>query len=122
MSHLIIFPHLTVHPITINTHTSITYTSNHLPQSSYLLPHQTPPHKRPPSSLQLPSHISLSHAQDATHSVAVSDVGEDGSTVFPCTYLFKCLPCRKQILDGMLGANLICFQTPATVVRAFSLL
>ncbi|KAG6902178.1 hypothetical protein C0995_003274 [Termitomyces sp. Mi166 len=32
-------------------------------------------------------------------------------TPFPSSEIFRCLPRRKEILDGMLGANLICFQT-----------
>ncbi|KAG1727980.1 hypothetical protein EDB19DRAFT_1748273 [Suillus lakei] len=31
---------------------------------------------------------------------------------FPSSEVFRCLPCRKEILDGMLGANLK--PTPAT--------
>ncbi|KAJ3742715.1 trehalose-6-phosphate phosphatase [Lentinula detonsa] len=31
-------------------------------------------------------------------------------TPFPSSEVFRCLPRRKEILDGMLGANLICFQ------------
>lgn len=29
---------------------------------------------------------------------------------FPSSEIFRCLPKRKEILDGMLGANLVCFQ------------
>ena len=32
-------------------------------------------------------------------------------TPFLSSEVFRCLPRRKEILDGMLGANLICFQT-----------
>ena len=32
-------------------------------------------------------------------------------TPFPSSEVFRCVPRRKEILDGMLGANLICFQT-----------
>ncbi|KAL5522620.1 hypothetical protein ACEPAG_8637 [Sanghuangporus baumii] len=32
-------------------------------------------------------------------------------TPFPSSEIFRCLPRRKEILDGMLGANLVCFQT-----------
>ena len=32
-------------------------------------------------------------------------------TPFPSSEVFRCLPRRNEILDGMLGANLICFQT-----------
>ncbi|KIY68652.1 glycosyltransferase family 20 protein [Cylindrobasidium torrendii FP15055 ss-10] len=32
-------------------------------------------------------------------------------TPFPSSEVFRCLPRRKEILDGMLGANLVCFQT-----------
>ena len=32
-------------------------------------------------------------------------------TPFPSSKVFRCLPRRKEIPDGMLGANLICFQT-----------
>lgn len=32
-------------------------------------------------------------------------------TPFPSSEVFRCLPRRKEVLDGMLGANLICFQT-----------
>ncbi|EKM57667.1 glycosyltransferase family 20 protein [Phanerochaete carnosa HHB-10118-sp] len=32
-------------------------------------------------------------------------------TPFPSSEVFRCLPRRKEILDGMLAANLICFQT-----------
>lgn len=32
-------------------------------------------------------------------------------TPFPSSEVFRCLPRRKEILDGMLGANIICFQT-----------
>ncbi|RXW23930.1 hypothetical protein EST38_g1929 [Candolleomyces aberdarensis] len=32
-------------------------------------------------------------------------------TPFPTSELFRCLPRRKEVLDGMLGANLVCFQT-----------
>ncbi|KAF8591323.1 glycosyltransferase family 20 protein [Ramaria rubella] len=32
-------------------------------------------------------------------------------TPFPSSEVFRCLPRRKEILEGMLGANLICFQT-----------
>ncbi|KAI0821861.1 trehalose 6-phosphate phosphatase [Trametes gibbosa] len=32
-------------------------------------------------------------------------------TPFPSSEVFRCIPRRKEILDGMLGANLICFQT-----------
>jgi trehalose 6-phosphate synthase/phosphatase len=31
-------------------------------------------------------------------------------TPFPSSEVFRCLPRRKEILDGMLGSNLICFQ------------
>jgi trehalose 6-phosphate synthase/phosphatase len=30
---------------------------------------------------------------------------------FPSSEIFRCLPKRKEILEGMLGANLVCFQT-----------
>ncbi|KAG2156912.1 glycosyltransferase family 20 protein [Suillus bovinus] len=59
--------------------------------------------------------------RNAMHSGAVSGVGgENGGDViiglfvhtpFPSSEVFRCLPRRKEILDGMLGANLICFQT-----------
>ncbi|KAJ9102035.1 hypothetical protein QFC19_004963 [Naganishia cerealis] len=32
-------------------------------------------------------------------------------TPWPSSEIFRCLPKRKEILDGMLGANLVCFQT-----------
>ncbi|KAF9009898.1 trehalose 6-phosphate phosphatase [Cyathus striatus] len=32
-------------------------------------------------------------------------------TPFPSSEVFRCLPRRKEILDGVLGANLVCFQT-----------
>ncbi|CAE6437338.1 unnamed protein product [Rhizoctonia solani] len=32
-------------------------------------------------------------------------------TPFPSSEVFRCLPRRKEILDGMLGASLVCFQT-----------
>jgi trehalose 6-phosphate synthase/phosphatase len=32
-------------------------------------------------------------------------------TPFPSSEVFRCLPRRKEILDGMLGADLVCFQT-----------
>lgn len=32
-------------------------------------------------------------------------------TPWPSSEVFRCLPRRKEILEGMLGANLICFQT-----------
>ncbi|KAI0941904.1 hypothetical protein AcV7_002464 [Taiwanofungus camphoratus] len=32
-------------------------------------------------------------------------------TPFPSSEIFRCLPRRKEILEGMLGANLVCFQT-----------
>ncbi|KAF7986361.1 hypothetical protein HWV62_35372 [Athelia sp. TMB] len=32
-------------------------------------------------------------------------------TPFPSSEVFRCLPRRMEILDGMLGANLVCFQT-----------
>ncbi|KIJ95057.1 glycosyltransferase family 20 protein [Laccaria amethystina LaAM-08-1] len=32
-------------------------------------------------------------------------------TPFPSCEVFRCLPRRKEILDGMLGADLVCFQT-----------
>ncbi|KAF8524292.1 trehalose 6-phosphate phosphatase [Hysterangium stoloniferum] len=32
-------------------------------------------------------------------------------TPFPTSEIFRCLPRRKEVLDGMLGANLVCFQT-----------
>jgi trehalose-6-phosphate synthase len=32
-------------------------------------------------------------------------------TPFPSSEIFRCLPRRKEVLDGMLGANLVCFQT-----------
>ncbi|KAG9310012.1 glycosyltransferase family 20 protein [Chiua virens] len=47
-------------------------------------------------------------------------VGERGADViiglfvhtpFPSSEVFRCLPRRKEILDGMLAANLVCFQT-----------
>ncbi|KAH0826768.1 glycosyltransferase family 20 protein [Lanmaoa asiatica] len=47
-------------------------------------------------------------------------VGEKGTEViiglfvhtpFPSSEVFRCLPRRKEILEGMLGANLVCFQT-----------
>lgn len=47
-------------------------------------------------------------------------VGERGSDViiglfvhtpFPSSEVFRCLPRRNEILEGMLGANLVCFQT-----------
>ncbi|KZS96206.1 trehalose-6-phosphate phosphatase [Sistotremastrum niveocremeum HHB9708] len=34
-------------------------------------------------------------------------------TPFPSSEVFRCLPKRKEVLDGMLGANLVCFQTYA---------
>lgn len=30
---------------------------------------------------------------------------------FPSSEIFRCLPKRNEILEGMLGANLVCFQT-----------
>lgn len=30
---------------------------------------------------------------------------------FPSSEIFRCLPKRREILEGMLGANLVCFQT-----------
>ncbi|KAJ6470507.1 glycosyltransferase family 20-domain-containing protein [Mycena sanguinolenta] len=33
------------------------------------------------------------------------------ATPFPSTEVFRCLPRRKEILDGMVGADLVCFQT-----------
>ncbi|KAK7177510.1 glycosyltransferase family 20 [Paraphaeosphaeria sporulosa] len=33
-------------------------------------------------------------------------------TAFPSSELFRCLPARMQLLEGMLGANLVAFQTP----------
>lgn len=30
---------------------------------------------------------------------------------FPSSEFFRCLPRREQLLDGMLGCNLVCFQT-----------
>lgn len=35
-------------------------------------------------------------------------------TPFPSSEIFRCLPRRKEILDGMLGANLVCFQVRAS--------
>ncbi|KAF8840575.1 glycosyltransferase family 20 protein [Paxillus ammoniavirescens] len=32
-------------------------------------------------------------------------------TPFPSSEVFRCLPRRKEILEGMLGSNLVCFQT-----------
>ncbi|KAH9074284.1 glycosyltransferase family 20 protein [Lactarius deliciosus] len=32
-------------------------------------------------------------------------------TPWPSSEVFRCLPRRKEILDGMLGANIVCFQT-----------
>ncbi|KAH7099697.1 trehalose 6-phosphate phosphatase [Auriculariales sp. MPI-PUGE-AT-0066] len=32
-------------------------------------------------------------------------------TPFPSSEVFRCLPRRNEILDGMVGANLVCFQT-----------
>ncbi|KAH7909154.1 trehalose 6-phosphate phosphatase [Hygrophoropsis aurantiaca] len=32
-------------------------------------------------------------------------------TPFPSSEVFRCLPRRQELLDGMLGANLVCFQT-----------
>ncbi|KAJ7342536.1 trehalose-6-phosphate phosphatase [Mycena albidolilacea] len=32
-------------------------------------------------------------------------------TPFPSSEVFRCLPRRKEILDGMVGADLVCFQT-----------
>ncbi|KAJ7119934.1 trehalose 6-phosphate phosphatase [Mycena crocata] len=32
-------------------------------------------------------------------------------TPFPSSEIFRCLPRRKEILDGMVGADLVCFQT-----------
>ncbi|KIY47893.1 glycosyltransferase family 20 protein [Fistulina hepatica ATCC 64428] len=32
-------------------------------------------------------------------------------TPFPSSEVYRCLPRRKEILDGMLGASLVCFQT-----------
>ncbi|PCH35002.1 glycosyltransferase family 20 protein [Wolfiporia cocos MD-104 SS10] len=40
-----------------------------------------------------------------------ASVGLFVHTPFPSSEIFRCLPRRKEILDGMLGANLICFQT-----------
>ncbi|KAI9569783.1 glycosyltransferase family 20 protein [Boletus coccyginus] len=49
-----------------------------------------------------------------------SQLGERGTDViiglfvhtpFPSSEVFRCLPRRKEILEGMLGANLVCFQT-----------
>jgi trehalose-phosphatase len=33
-------------------------------------------------------------------------------TAFPSSEVFRCLAARKELLDGMLGANLVAFQTP----------
>lgn len=33
-------------------------------------------------------------------------------TAFPSSEVFRCLATRKQLLEGMLGANLVAFQTP----------
>lgn len=40
-------------------------------------------------------------------------------TPFPSSEVFRCLPRRREVLDGMLGANLVCFQTYA-YARHFS--
>ncbi|KAH9916960.1 trehalose 6-phosphate phosphatase [Epithele typhae] len=40
-----------------------------------------------------------------------ASVGLFVHTPFPSSEVFRCLPRRNEILDGMLGANLICFQT-----------
>lgn len=34
-------------------------------------------------------------------------------TPFPSSEIFRCLPARRQVLDGMLGADLVAFQTYA---------
>ncbi|KZV61342.1 glycosyltransferase family 20 protein [Peniophora sp. CONT] len=44
------------------------------------------------------------HVPDAT-------IGLFVHTPFPSSEVFRCLPRRKEILDGMLGANLVVFQT-----------
>ncbi|KAG6906205.1 hypothetical protein DXG01_015225 [Tephrocybe rancida] len=42
-------------------------------------------------------------------------------TPFPSSEIFRCLPRRKEILDGMLGANLICFQLTRVLADIFLL-
>ncbi|KAG8968873.1 threalose-6-phosphate phosphatase [Tulasnella sp. 419] len=43
--------------------------------------------------------------------IAEAHIGLFVHTPFPSSEVFRCLPKRKEILDGMLGANLVCFQT-----------
>ena len=46
------------------------------------------------------------------HSKKTSDayIGLFVHTPFPSSEVFRCLPKRKEIIDGMLGANLVVFQ------------
>jgi trehalose 6-phosphate synthase/phosphatase len=56
----------------------------------------------------------LAGPEDGAQAVMPQDgavVGLFLHTPFPSSEIFRCLPRRKEILDGMLGANLVCFQT-----------
>ncbi|QRV91345.1 glycosyltransferase family 20 protein [Ceratobasidium sp. AG-Ba] len=45
------------------------------------------------------------------HGAPDAHIGLFVHTPFPSSEVFRCLPRRTEILDGMLGANLVCFQT-----------
>ncbi|KAG2363016.1 trehalose 6-phosphate phosphatase [Suillus spraguei] len=56
-------------------------------------------------------HLLLVPACSEMQCILVLIIGLFVHTPFPSSEVFRCLPRRKEILDGMLGANLICFQT-----------
>ncbi|KAG1747330.1 glycosyltransferase family 20-domain-containing protein [Suillus lakei] len=137
MAHLIIHCASTNH----NTCTSITPPSNHFIQyvqpsptptlntplakgqpSIHKQPCQHSPTTRPHLGPRLASPLIVPRMlRNATHSGALSSMGgeSDGGVIiclfvhtpFPSSEAFRCLPCHKEILHGMLCANLICFQT-----------
>lgn len=41
-------------------------------------------------------------------------------TPWPSSEIYRCLPKRKEILDGMLGANLVCFQVSRLELQAWN--
>ncbi|QRV76505.1 glycosyltransferase family 20 protein [Ceratobasidium sp. AG-Ba] len=55
------------------------------------------------------------------HGAPDAHIGLFVHTPFPSSEVFRCLPRRTEILDGMLGANLVCFQANLLLFAPFRL-
>ncbi|WVR05280.1 trehalose-phosphatase [Kwoniella sp. DSM 27419] len=60
----------------------------------------------------LGQHLTVgNNGNGAAHSPVEIMIGMFMHTPWPSSEIFRCLPTRREILDGMLGANLVSFQT-----------